>query len=76
MPLRASVKVRSRHPEAPATITPRHDGSLEVEFDQPQLAVSPGQAAVFYQALICNGYTATLQAVPARHQTIPRKLGY
>ena len=34
------------------------------------------QAEVFYQALICNGYTATLQAVPARHQTIPRKLGY
>jgi tRNA-specific 2-thiouridylase len=57
-PLRASVKIRSRHPEAPATITPRDDGSLEVEFDEPQLAVSPGQAAVFYHgdAVVGGGF--------------------
>ncbi len=48
--IRVSVKIRSRHPEAPATISPLDDGSLHVEFDSPQMAVSPGQAAVFYQA--------------------------
>ncbi len=48
-PFRAAVKIRSRHPEAAATITPRSGGSLEVEFDDAQMAVTPGQAAVIYQ---------------------------
>jgi len=47
--LRVWAKIRSRHPEAPATVTLLEDGSLDVEFDHPQLAVSPGQACVFYQ---------------------------
>ncbi len=47
-PLRAGVKIRSRHPEAPATIAPWADGVLEIAFDQPQPSVTPGQAAVFY----------------------------
>jgi tRNA-specific 2-thiouridylase len=47
-PIRASVKIRSRHAEAPATIESRDDGTLEVAFDTPQMAVTPGQAAVFY----------------------------
>jgi tRNA-specific 2-thiouridylase len=57
-PLRAAVKIRSRHPEAPATIRQLGDGSLEVEFDTPQLAVTPGQAAVFYHedAVIGGGF--------------------
>ncbi len=46
--LRAEVRIRSRHQEAPATITPLADGSLRIEFDSPQMAVTPGQAAVFY----------------------------
>lgn len=48
-PVRASVKIRSRHTEAPATIHPLDHGSLRVDFDSPQTAVTPGQAAVFYQ---------------------------
>lgn len=47
--LRVWAKIRSRHPDTPATVTPLEDGSLDVEFDHPQLAVSPGQACVFYQ---------------------------
>lgn len=54
-PLRVKAKIRSRHPEAPATITPKEDGSIEVVFDKPQPAVSPGQACVFYQDAVVVG---------------------
>jgi tRNA-uridine 2-sulfurtransferase len=47
-PLRVKAKIRSRHAEAAATIRPLNDGSVEVAFDAPQLAISPGQACVFY----------------------------
>ncbi len=47
-PLRVAVKIRSRHSEAPATITPIGSDSVRVEFDTAQMAVTPGQAAVFY----------------------------
>ena len=54
-PLRIQAKIRSRHPEASATITPMDDGSVEVLFDAPQMAVSPGQACVFYQEDVVVG---------------------
>ena len=48
-PVRAEVKIRNRHAAAPATIVPSSDeGRVEVRFDEPQRAVTPGQAAVFY----------------------------
>lgn len=46
-PARASVKIRSRHPGAKATLN--LNDSLEIQFDVPQSAMTPGQAAVFYQ---------------------------
>jgi tRNA-uridine 2-sulfurtransferase len=49
-PIRVHAKIRSRHREAPATIAPSEDGSVEVLFDSPQPAITPGQACVFYQA--------------------------
>ncbi len=42
------VQVRSRHPAAPAVIEPAGPGSVHVRFDRPVRAVTPGQAAVFY----------------------------
>ncbi len=47
-PMRVAAKIRSRHPEAPATVSPMEDGSVMVQFDAPQPAISPGQACVFY----------------------------
>ncbi len=47
-PLRVSAKIRSRHPKSPATIQPMADGTVDVLFDAPQMAISPGQACVFY----------------------------
>ncbi len=42
-----AVKIRYRHPEAPAVLT-RRGTSGQVLFNRPQDAVTPGQAAVFY----------------------------
>ena len=44
---RAGVKVRSHAAEANAVIIPLGD-QARVEFDEPQRALAPGQAAVFY----------------------------
>jgi tRNA-uridine 2-sulfurtransferase len=46
-PLRAEVRIRHRHLGAPATLVPVGD-QIEVRFDEPQRAVTPGQGAVFY----------------------------
>jgi len=48
-PLRARIRVRHRHAGAPASIAPGADGAAaELRFDAPVEAVTPGQAAVFY----------------------------
>jgi tRNA-specific 2-thiouridylase len=47
-PVRADVRVRYRHAAAPATITPILNGRVRVVFDEPQRAITPGQATVFY----------------------------
>ncbi|HJT76862.1 MAG TPA: tRNA 2-thiouridine(34) synthase MnmA [Gemmataceae bacterium] len=47
-PLACEVKIRYRHPAARATVTALPDGGARVTFAEPQSAVTPGQAAVFY----------------------------
>jgi len=43
------VQIRYRAKAAPARLYPQPSGTAEVIFDRPQRAVTPGQAAVFYQ---------------------------
>jgi len=47
--IRARVKSRYRHMAQPAWVTPLENGTALVEFDYPQRALTPGQAAVFYE---------------------------
>jgi len=54
-PTRVQVKIRSRAEEAPATLTKNEDGSVLVTFDEAQRAVTPGQAAVFYDGDVVVG---------------------
>ncbi len=53
--IRAEVKIRYRHQPAAATVTPLGDSQARVEFDAPQRAVTPGQAAVFYRGDLVLG---------------------
>jgi tRNA-specific 2-thiouridylase len=45
---RVSAQIRHRHLAAPARVRACPDGRAEVVFDEPQPAITPGQAAVFY----------------------------
>ena len=47
-PASVRVRIRNRHVPAPATLYPLSDNRAEAIFDEPQRAVTPGQAAVFY----------------------------
>ena len=54
-PLRVSAKVRYRHTEQPATVYPEADGYARVEFDEPQRAITAGQAVVLYDGDLVVG---------------------
>ncbi|HEY3825023.1 MAG TPA: tRNA 2-thiouridine(34) synthase MnmA [Bryobacteraceae bacterium] len=47
-PARLKVRIRNRHIPAWATVYPLSENRVEARFDEPQRAVTPGQAAVFY----------------------------
>jgi len=58
-PLRAEVKIRYGAPPVACTVVPgAADGTARVSFDEPQRAVTPGQAAVWYNGdLVLGGGT-------------------
>ncbi len=47
-PMRVRAKIRYRHQEQPATAWMTQDGLLHVKFDEPQRAITRGQAVVLY----------------------------
>jgi tRNA-specific 2-thiouridylase len=54
-PFNATVKLRYRQLDQPCRVEPQADGSMELYFESPQRAVTPGQFAVLYQGTRCLG---------------------
>lgn len=56
-PTPAVGKIRYSHKGAPCVLYPNEDGSIRCEFEEPQRAMAPGQAAVFYRGdyVLCGG---------------------
>jgi tRNA-specific 2-thiouridylase len=52
---RATAQIRYRHRDAPVSITPVEGGRVHASFDDPQYAVAPGQAVVFYDGDVVLG---------------------
>ncbi len=53
--MRVKAKVRYRHTEQPATVTQIGDDTIKVVFDEPQRAITKGQAVVLYDGDIVVG---------------------
>jgi len=54
-PMQVTVKIRHRHEPAAATIEKTGADEILVTFDEPQRAITPGQAAVFYDGDVVVG---------------------
>lgn len=61
-PLRLKAKARSRMAEQDATVYPMENGLARVVFDEPQRAITPGQAVVLYDGDIVVGGGTILKA--------------
>jgi tRNA-uridine 2-sulfurtransferase len=55
VPIRASVKIRHKHEASPASVEALAANRARITFDSPQRAITPGQAAVFYDGEIVLG---------------------
>lgn len=58
---RLSARIRHRHVDAPAVVTADSGSCAEVIFDEPQTAIAPGQAVVFYDGdeVVGGGWIST-----------------
>lgn len=61
-PLKVKARVRYRHTEQPATVFPMENGFAKVVFDEPQRAITAGQAVVLYDGDMVVG-SGTIQEI-------------
>lgn len=54
-PLSCRCRIRYRHREAAAVVLPLGEQGVAVDFREPQIGITPGQAAVFYQGDLVMG---------------------
>ncbi len=58
--MEVKARIRYRHREAAALISPHKDNTILVKFKKPQSAITPGQAVVFYRGdIVVGGGTIT-----------------
>lgn len=62
-PMRVQAKIRYGQKAQPATLFPEEDGRTVVEFDEPQRAISPGQATVWYDGDVVVGGATILKGL-------------
>lgn len=62
-PMAVTAKIRHSQTEIPATVIPEENGFARVDFDQPQRAVTPGQAVVLYQGQLVIGGGTIREAI-------------
>jgi tRNA-uridine 2-sulfurtransferase len=76
-PYRCTAKIRYRQQDQSCTLHQNQDGALKVVFDEPQRAITPGQAVVFYQGDLCLGGGRIVEAGFSYHdlgKALPHKL--
>jgi tRNA-specific 2-thiouridylase len=54
-PIKARARIRYLHKEAEATIVPLDENKVHIKFQEPQMAISPGQVVVFYDGEVVIG---------------------
>jgi tRNA-uridine 2-sulfurtransferase len=54
-PIEVKAKIRYRHKEAEAMVIPLDNDRVRVKFREPQMAITPGQAVVFYRGSVVGG---------------------
>jgi len=71
--IEAVIKLRYSHPGQSATLPPFNDGRARIRLHEPQKAVTPGQAAVFYQndVVLGGGWICRGEA-PSRNKPVWR----
>jgi tRNA-specific 2-thiouridylase len=72
-PFRCMAKIRYRQPDQPCEVLTTSDGTLIVNFEEPQRSVAPGQFAVFYDGDRCLGGAVIERVVTA--EDVLRKTG-
>ncbi|WP_394217892.1 tRNA 2-thiouridine(34) synthase MnmA [Halobacillus trueperi] len=66
---KCTAKFRYRQEDSGVTVHPMEDGKWKVRFDEPERAITPGQAVVFYDGDVCLG-GATIDVVLKQDEAI------
>jgi tRNA-specific 2-thiouridylase len=67
---RLTAKTRYRQQDEACTVVRANDAALEIEFDRPQWAVTPGQSVVVYSGPLClGGATISHSCIPEQQAT-------
>ncbi|MFC2007185.1 tRNA 2-thiouridine(34) synthase MnmA [Chloroflexota bacterium] len=74
-PITVKAKIRYRHREAEAEVSPLDEDGVYVKFSEPQLAITPGQAIVFYDGNTVVGGGTIDQTIKPGQREVSVKIG-